>query len=266
MSLNELKTLLLILTLACGLVGGLLPVLLDRRAPGRASIGAGNAFAAGLFLSIGLLHFLPESAGLFRDQGTGFPVASLLAIAAFMLLLLLEHVVSPEQAHEAAHAHSGEGSHAHGEDHRPASPYLLAFALSAHSMLAGIALGVETEARGATLTFLAIAAHKGTAGLALGLSLVHSRIPRARAFKLVSIFALMTPLGILTGILAGAVLRGDSHLLFDATATALAAGAFLYIGAFDLFQDEFLRLGRRWVKWLCALAGVLMAALLSAWL
>ena len=79
-------------------------------------------------------------------------------------------------------------------------------------------------------------------------------------------FALMTPLGILLGALAGQALRHAAQLHFDAAAAALAAGTFLYIGAFDLVQDEFLRAGRRWTKWLCALVGALLAALLAAWL
>ena len=53
---------------------------------------------------------------------------------------------------------------------------------------------------------------------------------------------------------------------FNAGATALAAGTFLYIGAFDLVQDQFLLPARRWAKWLSAVAGAALAGLVTLWL
>ena len=145
------------------------------------------------------------------------------------------------------------------------SPYVLLLALSVHSVLAGTVLGADTDRPGVWLTFLAIAVHKGAAGLALGLALAGAGMSSRRRFRLTALFALMTPMGIVLGLLAGHGLRVDGRLLFDATSAALAAGTFLYIGAFDLVQDEFLRAGRRWSKWVCAVAGALLAALLAAW-
>jgi zinc transporter 1/2/3 len=114
-------------------------------------------------------------------------------------------------------------------------------------------------------TFVAIAVHKGTAGLALGLALRASSARRSQAIRLLSAFAIMTPIGIVLGMTAGALSRSGTHALFDASSAALAAGTFLYIGTFDLLQDEFLRPGRRWAKWILALAGVAFAALLTLW-
>jgi len=279
--LNELKALLALGTLLTGALGGLAPLFWARpssqQGGSRRLVGAGNAFAAGLFLGIGLLHFLPEGSASYASLGVLYPVASVLALGAFLLLLLLEHVLLPDAAHDAAHAHSGEGHSSH-HHHPPAShdsatgrqstsAYILLLALSIHSVLAGTVLGADNDAMGVLMTFLAIAVHKGAAGLALGLALAtNASVTRVRAFKLVSLFALMTPLGILVGSLAGAALRSDARLFFDATAAALAAGTFLYIGAFDLVQDEFLRAGRRWTKWVCAVVGAALAAFLAGWL
>lgn len=275
MSLNELKLLMAAATLVIGALGGLAPLLGSGSLRARLLVGGGNAFAAGLFLGIGLLHFLPESNEAFSLLAITFPAASLLAMAAFLLLLLLEHVLLPDAAHDAAHAHSGDGLHAHGgpghAEHGAelvvsASPYVLILALSAHSVLAGFALGADSEPQGALLTFLAIAVHKGTCGLALGLALLGAGTVPRRALRLVLLFASMTPLGILLGATAGGVLRPDLEQLFNAVATALAAGTFLYIGAFDLLQDEFLRAGRRWAKWISAVAGAGLAALFATFL
>jgi zinc transporter 1/2/3 len=183
---------------------------------------------------------------------------------AFMLLLLLEHVLLPEAAHAAVHAHSGEGIHPPGHGHPPttASPYVLMLALSVHSVLAGVVLGAARDGGVAILTFCAIGLHKATEGLALGIALAEP-LERRRALRLVALFASMTPLGIALGALAGSGLRPDVSAWFDAVTGALAAGTFLYIGTFDLLQDEFLRPGRRWAKWAFAALGVAAGALLA---
>jgi zinc transporter 1/2/3 len=136
-------------------------------------------------------------------------------------------------------------------------------ALSVHSVLAGIVLGAGSDHAAALLTFSAIAPHKVTEGLALGMVLAGAA-GRRRGLWLITLFALMTPLGIGLGALAGSGLRAGAGALFDATAGALAAGTFLYIGAFDLLQDEFLRPGRRWSKWVFAVSGVTLGAVLAA--
>ena len=298
MSLILLKLLLALGTLLAGVVGGLAPLAGRRRTGSGALVGAGNAFSAGLFLAIGMIHFLPESALAFAEAGTAYPLASLLAVASFLLLLLLEHVLVPEAAHDAAHAHSGAEFHSHGPGghlghrdgghqhggHRDAghgasgsgprhvepvaaaSPYVLVTALAVHSVLAGGALGAEADAGGAILTFVAIAVHKGAAGLALGLALVGAGLSQRRVVQLVALFALMTPIGILLGAGVAQFLREGGLALFDATAAALAGGTFLYIGTFDLVQDEFLGTGRRWAKWVWAVFGATLAALLALWL
>ena len=269
MSLLALKLLMLLLILTAGWLGGAVPLLWRQQNAQRSAQNSGNAFAAGLFLATGLLHFLPESAHQFAQLGWHYPAASALAIAAFLLLLLFEHVLLPDAAHDAAHSHSGStGAPCNEHAHRPSSgsPYILLVALSVHSLLAGIALGTDREQLGAMLAFLAIAVHKASAGLALGLTLRASKLSRAGALRLVSLFALMTPLGVTVGLVAGSILRPGSQLLFDAMATGLAGGTFLYIGAFDLLQDEFLHAGRRWAKLVAAAAGALLAALLAVWL
>ena len=275
MSLTSLKLVLLLLTLAVGWIGATLPLLRKRRTVGGAWVGVGNAFAAGLFLGVGMLHFLPEAAAGFESGDHDFPMAPALALAAFLLLLLLEHVLLPDAAHDAAHAHSGEGlgaphahpgaepaDHAHAPATPSASPYVLVLALSAHSVLAGLALGADPDRIGTLLSFLAIAVHKGTAGLALGMALVSSAVEHRRGLWMATLFAVMTPMGIAVGMVAGGPLEVTARIAFQSTVSALAAGTFLYIGAFDLLQDEFLQPGRRWAKWISAAAGVLLAALL----
>ena len=262
MPLVGFKLTLLLIILAAGWFGALLPELIDRR-PGRERfLGWGNAFAAGLFLGTGLLHLLPESSQVWAALGKTYPVGALLAAVAFALILLIEHVLLPDPVHSAAHSHTGEPSHSD----EPVSAYALVVALSIHSVLAGVALGAEAATTGAFLTFAAIVAHKMTAGMALGITLKRDGFQRSAAMRLIALFAMATPTGILLGMATVGALRPISQQTFDATVSGLAAGAFLYIGAFDLLQDEFLRPGSRWAKWLFAAAGLAVTAISAIWI
>ncbi len=258
------RWLLIVVTGLVGWIGVALPLrwvrhgaATDRR--GSAWIGAGNAFSAGLFLALGLVHLLPESASLLARED-GYPWASSLALAAFLGMLLLEHVLLPDAAHHAAHAHSGEGqAHAHGHGGSATSrPIVLSLALSLHSVLAGLGLGVATGGVTAGLGLLAISVHKATAGMALGLALASAEELGQWRGRLAALFASMTPLGIGVGMVVGGGAPEASWI--EAGALALASGTFIYVGAFDLVQDESLRPTRRWVQWLCAVLGALAGA------
>jgi zinc transporter 1/2/3 len=202
--------------LAAGLAGGALPLWRGGDPSGGRLLGWGNALAAGVFLGAGMIHMLPDAAEGWHSLLIDYPMAYLLAAAAFVLMLLFEHVLPSESAHEAMHAHSGErfeALHQHGPpaDGR-ASAYAVLTALSIHAFLAGIALGAQPELSAALVIFVAIMAHKTTAGFALGVSLARSPLPRRRALWLLALFALATPAGILVGALVDEVLEGRSPL------------------------------------------------------
>jgi zinc transporter 1/2/3 len=142
---------------------------------------------------------------------------------------------------------------------------MLVVALSVHSLVAGLALGIQDSMGNLVVISVAIVAHKATDGFALGISLVRHETPAARSHGLVALLALMTPLGIAVGMTLGALLGRTPDRYFNATALALAAGTFIYIAAVDILQDEFLRPGSRFLKWLFALLGLALTAVLAIW-
>ncbi len=251
-----------------GWLGGWIPLRGAKADSGGRFMNWGNAFAAGVFLGTGLIHMLSEAQVAWADLGWSYPMAPLLATTGFMITLLFEHVLVSPEAHHVVHAHSGEPL-PDDELRRlssPRYPYTLLLALSIHSVLAGIALGVQTSISGAFYIFLAIIAHKSTAAFALGVALSRAQVSRTRARSLVIWFALTTPMGIILGATVSSLLRTAVGAYFDATFMALAAGTFIYISAVDIIQDEFLRAGGRFVKWLFAAGAVALMALLSAWI
>ena len=270
MSLIAIKLIFLAAILFSGWLGGVLPIRRGTVEPASRVLSWGNAFAAGIFFGIGMIHMLPEANDSWMELGWEYPMAFALAGMAFLLFFLFEHVVLPDSAHAAvhAHAHPGDDVLAHeGHDHSPALyPYALVVALSIHSVVAGIALGAQHTIANAAFIFVAIVTHKSTAGFALGVSLARAELPAIRAKRLIWLFAVMTPLGILLGMAISGLLQSRGGLLFDAAFTALAAGTFLYIASLDILQDEFLRPGSRWAKWLFAALAVGLMALLALWL
>ncbi|MCP4200774.1 MAG: ZIP family metal transporter [bacterium] len=272
MDLVATKLVLAAAVLLVGWLGG--AVVLGRTSESRDSrvLSWGNAFAAGVFLGTGLIHTLGEASGLWRDLGWDYPVAFVLAAAAFCLILLFEHVLLPDEAHAMIHAHTGDplehdGHHHHepGQAARDTSPIALVVALSAHSVVAGLALGAQRLMASTLMIALAILAHKATAGLALGITLARRGTEKKRSRRYLMLFALMTPLGILVGLVGSGLLRQGADLYFDATVSALAAGTFLYIASIDMLQDEFLQPGSRWAKWVSAVSGLAITAVLALW-
>jgi zinc transporter 1/2/3 len=255
-----LKLGFLLAVLAAGLLGGALP--LRGLAQGRQRfLGWGNAFAAGVFLGAGLIHLLPDADAAWSTLGYGYPAAFGLAGLAFALMLLVEHVLLPESAHEMVHAPAGESF----TPTAGLKAYAVLTALSVHSLLAGLALGAEHELNTALVLFAAILAHKSAAGFALGVSLVRSRMPRARAWGLLSLFAVATPLGIAIGTGVGEVLEGRTARLLEASFLSVAAGTFAYVAIVDILRDELSSHQGRFAKWMLFTTGLVAMGVLARW-
>lgn len=251
---------------AAAWLGGKLPSLVEARGSSRL-LGWCTSFAAGIFLGFGLIHLLGEARETWVDLGYSATLAPGIAGLGFMAILLLEHVLLPPAAHHAVHAHSGEplGPEAAGPLAANRVPWTLLLALSIHSILAGLALGAERSLVGAAFIFVAIVAHKWSAAFALGISLVKNGIGAERSRRLLLLFAASTPIGIAFGAASAGLLSSSPGRTFDAGFGSLAAGAFVYIGATDVLQDESHNAGARLAKWLVAAVGVALTAVLSIW-
>jgi solute carrier family 39 (zinc transporter), member 1/2/3 len=257
------KLVLLIALLATALLCGALPLRGRGNAP--RLLEWGNAFAAGVFLGAGFVHMLPDANAAWEQLGWHYPIGMLLAAGAIVLMLLFEHVLPPEDAHHAMHAPSADRFGVHS-DSAAATPavYAILTALSIHSLLEGLALGAQRELRSALVIFAAILAHKSMEGFALGVSLARSAAPGVRALRLLGLFAVATPVGIVVGATVGA-LEGATALACEAAFLSLAAGTFAYVATLDILREEFHEPGGRFAKWLWVVAGASVMALLALW-
>ena len=209
---------------------------------------------------------LPDADRIWTTLGWDYPMAFVLAAFAFVLMLLVEHVLLPESAHREVHAPSGERFAMVAEHHGGAiAAYSVLIALSIHSLLAGLALGAHPDLKRAFVISLAILAHKSAAGFALGISLARSQLSSKQAWRMVAFFAVATPLGGLLGTALEASFDGPAGRAIEAGFLSVAAGTFIYVATFDILRDEFPAPGGRFAKWLVLSAGVFSMSLLAAW-
>ena len=182
-SLLAIKVVAAVVILVVGVVGGVIPLLAARHHASRRFLSLGNSLAGGIFPVAGFIHLLPE-AGAALGEMIEYPPAPLLAAIGVCVLLLIDRVLF-----ETTRA-GGGGTH------QPIYPLVLLVVLSVHSIIAGIALGLEAEVAASVLVMLAILLHKGSAAFALMVSVHASGADMRRLWAVLTIFVVMTPLGI----------------------------------------------------------------------
>ena len=140
------------------------------------------------------------------------------------------------------------------------TPFVLLVGLGLHSIFEGIALGLKAEAHDATVFGVAIVLHKGAAAFSLGISYVTSFPANHQdlSWKLMLIFALATPVGILLGML---IQRSNEsvEILFN----SLSAGTFLYVACSEVIIKEFTKAEGRGMMKLFFLLGIAVIAIME---
>lgn len=215
------------------------------------------SFVGGLMLGVALLHLLPHAFVEMSDvdRVAAWTLGGLLTM--FLLIRVFhvhahEHGDTGDVVDEHRHDHDHECGHDHASDrarptatHHPFSWLGLAFGLSLHTLIDGLALGaaVMAEAReehGFALfglgTFLAVALHKPLDALSIT-SLMAAGGWSKGDIRLANIgFALMCPLGAIGFVIGVAGLFAEQHLALG-SALAFAAGVFLCISLADLLPE-----------------------------
>ncbi|MEO8400223.1 MAG: ZIP family metal transporter [Gammaproteobacteria bacterium] len=175
-----------------------------------------DAFASGIFLGAALFHMLPDAIKDFSTvlHNNSYPIAELFCAAGFLLLLFLERLSNYFAA---------------SRNHANTLSYMLALILIIHALIEGAVLGVNATLATAAVIFLAIIAHKSSESFALAVILNRSDLKLSRVIVIITLFSLMTPIGIYLGATLTHLLQLNEGLLFTAGFNAFAAGTFLYM-------------------------------------
>ena len=281
MDIATVKITSLIAILAIAVIGGMIPLLSAKSANSERFFSLGNAFAGGLFLGVGFIHLLPEGMEMLSTYSE-FPWGAVTATVGFAALLLLDRILFPE--HQV-------GDSLGDAETNSIYPYVLLAMLSIHSIVAGIALGLEEHVAGAVTLLIGIVFHKGPAAFALILSTHMAGIQRSRQRSFLALFCVMTPLGIVLGITSSVVFATTSGVygVMQGVFNAFAAGTFIYIAVIDIIDRELtthqMEMARyavsavagtddvpmprqgddRYLKFLLIVIGIVLVALMSRW-
>ena len=223
--LSTIQIFYLVAIFISAVAGGFLPLTKPERVRESAGFPRGEAFASGVFLALSLLMMLPSAFSIFRQvlPAVEYPIASIIAVTAFLILLAIEHLTG-----QVVQVRENQLEASRVEPAPAIIPLLLTGMIAAPSFFLGVALGVSDGAQ-ANLIFIAIILHKGTAGFALALNMVRSTLTHWQAVLLFLAFASMTPIGLLLGGVTRE-LQPEWLPMFKACVLALGAGTFLYMG------------------------------------
>lgn len=227
MDLFQFKILAAVVIFGMAIIGGMPPVLVGKTERNTRFFFYGESFAKGIFLGAGLLHLLPESRDLYYQlmPHMEYPVMALLCALTIAAMLLLEKAALKMFTSK--------------NNSLAIIPYLVALILSIHSIIAGVTLGLNRTLASFLVVLFAILAHKASGAFALGVSMRNSGvIARKTMFRVMILFSLMTPLGILGGIGLKDILQSHAGILTEAIFYAIAAGTFIYIAVFSADEPE----------------------------
>lgn len=167
---------------------------------------------------------------------------------------VLEALRSKTFAQEHPHHHHEDhvAEHMHGS---LLASVILLCALSLHSILEGLAVGVSANPTEVWSVTIAIVAHKGFAGYALGSSMVASQMNERHLLVLAFVFAFCSILGIAMGMVFEQIVGGgvdnnnedkDSQVNHSGgnaaigIIQAMVAGTFLYVSIVEIGLKELL--------------------------
>lgn len=189
------------------------------------------AFSGAFLLGISLLQLIPE---VYVEEGTS---AGIFILVGFFIQLVLEYLT---EGVEHGHAHVCEHDHEKGR-----LPWGMFIGVCLHSLLEGLPLtGTETghaDHAGHVATtgdlVIGIVLHNIPIAITFVSMLLHLHVKRSTLFLMLFLFAAMTPLGMLAGmILSEQLLEHVEH--FHTFALAMVVGIFLHISTTILFETS----------------------------
>lgn len=226
----SIKFLVSLIILCIALIFGLFPILIRVNGLTKKILSYGESFAGGIFLGAGLIHLLPDAQnGLRTVFNSTYPLAFVICAFTILGLRMIE-----EGTIKLLVCHNEACKHPHLQ---PWLAYLLAILLSIHSVIAGVALGMEATLSTFIIIFIAIISHKGSAAFALGVSMRRQGLMKNTMLKLMLLFSLMTPIGIMFGSFFARCLVANSGQFFAGIFNTIAAGTFIYI-AFHIVDTK----------------------------
>ncbi|CAM8935074.1 unnamed protein product [Rhodiola kirilowii] len=239
-----------------------------------------KTFAAGVILSTGFIHVLPDafesltSPCLSESPLSKFPFTGFVAMIATMLTLMIDafstsvymrmnrssgksQAVGRDEEEEQqgnrvhVHTHTTHG-HSHGSAaegtvasdllrHRVVSQ-VLELGIVVHSVIIGISLGASGDPSTVKPLFAALTFHQFFEGMGLGGCISKAKFKAGTIATMVLFFSLTTPIGIGIGIGISSAYNecSSTALILEGIFNAASAGILIYMALVDLLAADFM--------------------------
>ncbi|XP_055824575.1 zinc transporter 5-like [Solanum dulcamara] len=228
-----------------------------------------KAFAAGVILSTGFIHVLPDafesltSPCLKEHPWRDFPFSGFVAMVSAMATLMvdtyatsyynkknLKSVVVAQSGEEGgvinhAHSHGSASMMANSESellrYRVISQ-VLELGIIVHSVIIGIALGASESPKTIKPLVAALTFHQFFEGLGLGGCIAQAKLKTRTIAIMVLFFSLTTPIGIGIGLIITNVYDENSPtaLIVEGTFNSASAGILIYMALVDFLAADFM--------------------------
>ena len=170
-------------------------------------------FSGAYLLAVSMLHLIPE---IFTNTNTNN--IGIFILAGFLIQVFLEYF---SQGIEHGHFHNSN-----------TIPFSVLISLCLHALLEGIPLGghLHNHAHNALLTGIVL--HKLPVSIVLMTFFIQSNISKKKAYILLLMFALMSPLGVFAGDLFISLANYQNEIM------AIVVGIFLHISTTIIFESS----------------------------
>jgi zinc transporter 1/2/3 len=241
---------------------GLMPNYIDSCKTNQNCMGYASSFTGGLFLGISLIHILPESIEKYDE----IPISSFFAFITFCFIFYIDKIkLSSKNHHHNSLLEENllnkqinnlkefenvkeninnidnndinyEQIINKNEHQTNQTNFLFLFALGFHAFFEGISLGASKEYKTLLTMLIGILADKWAEALSLGITFVKTNIKFKKYLTIIIIFSLISPFGILIGLLAT---LSESKII-EAIFLGITSGTFIYISICDVLIEEFI--------------------------
>lgn len=200
------------------------------------ALSMASCFSGGVFLALSMSHLLPESAERVAEIGLPSKSSYLACLFGYFLILFVEKVAFDSHGllHDAVdgdHDHSRAG----GKVLSTKSAVVLLVAMSLHSLIETVALGIANDKTSAAMMAASIGLHQPAETLALLVAFLKTSLPTETIVKYLLCFSVVGPLGVSIGLLINRMASST----IDALIVAVTAGTFIYMGATEIANEEF---------------------------
>ncbi|XP_067873762.1 zinc transporter ZIP1 isoform X2 [Heterodontus francisci] len=258
-----------------------------------------SCFAGGVFLAACLLDVLPDYLSHINEElknlqvNTDFPLAEFVMAVGFFLVLIIERIVlechssslsettpliaqcnlatthcTDDNVNHCVQINSNNAEtadhHVHIDvnAHSAFRCFILFLSLSLHSLFEGLPIGLQKTESKVLQIFVAILIHKSIIVFSLALKLVQSNVPQGRVMFYIVVFAIMSPLGIVLGIIITQV-KSASTVLGQSLLEGITAGTFIYITFLEILPHELNSTDERLLKLLGIIFGFAIMTMLA---